>query len=579
MRRARFPLDPGATQAANKALDGETDGQPLGPEAPAHLRKKWLDAYATAGGAVEDVGPQSSLKRPVDACPPRCIELEYSRADGAPVPRANYVVKSSTGEDLYRGRLDDDGYAIIREVPEQHITFTYYFHKDPQPYIAVKTPRAAPDEASTRSVLESVIDWIWGTLQGDFNEDATTSQIVVNMLLGLIPFVDTALDIRDIIAGIKHLITFYLEDEATQRQHPDVLGLSHEVWLWVNLFIIALGSIPELGSVIKGVLRVLLNYLQSLGTTVAHLEPKQIRRLWELVVKTMNDYGFGHANEWLVALPGKLDGWMAYAATKIRAALDAVQSTVKETEAIFNGWLARTLLSRADIDAVLTKLKAFKRALDQVYARLDAMKTKVGAWIREQVTNFLPGSHNFEKPGMASPHEGSHVNTRVQERVPAPPLDLPPLHVNNAIKAHWKEWPEAVRKRYMAAQAAVTNSSALVRKMSAEELAAIQRSRRGAVDIDDVFPAGKEGNKAFALDRTYDFKDPGRNLGPGYEQQLAVRLQSGLREYLLQHMVPDRLPGGLPADLKDLPRFKLEQDGFTILIPKSIWSTFVKYVD
>jgi hypothetical protein len=236
------------------------------------------------------------------------------------------------------------------------------------------------------------------------------------------------------------------------------------------------------------------------------------------------------------------------------------------------GWLARKLVDQADLDSVATRLRRFKDALSKIYSRLEEMKAKVGIWIREQISNLLPGSHKFEKPGAAG-----GLNTRVQESVPAPSLHLPPLHANNLVKKHWAQWSDEVKRLYMEAQQAVSNAPALVRKMSEKELEAIQRFGKGQASLSDVFPAGKEGNKAFALGRVYTFKKEERNLQAGYEKILELRLEGGLREFLLQNMVPDRLVGGIPAELKNMPRFKLEQDGFTILIPKSLWSTFMEH--
>lgn len=62
MRRAAKPLDPEAVRRANEAVAAETGGRPLtmGPE-DAEARKRWMDAYAAAGGAVvEDATRRTS---------------------------------------------------------------------------------------------------------------------------------------------------------------------------------------------------------------------------------------------------------------------------------------------------------------------------------------------------------------------------------------------------------------------------------------------------------------------------------------------------------------------------------------
>ncbi len=580
MKRAKLPINRTAARAADEAIREETSGRALSPtnSADANLRKKWLDAYAAAGGVTEQAHSATPLKSAAKQCPVFHIELQYRYVNMQPVAGAKYVVASNTGAKLYSGILDADGRGVIHGVPEEHRTFVYYFHRDPLPYEPTTKPSEKPSEEATKSIFETIISWIWGTLQGDFNPDPSMSQIAVNTVLGLIPLVDQALDIRDIIAGLKHIIEYYQEDEVTQNSHPDILGLSHEVWLWLGVFLIALGCIPELGSLIKGVLKAIINYLSRLGKRVADLDPAQIRRLWETLVKVLNDLGMGNANDWLKAMPGKLDGWMAEAATKIKAALDAIDSLVKRLEGHLNDWIVKKLLTEEEITSVSSGLKRFKQALAKAYSRLDVMKAKVNAWIREQLEHIFPGSHKFEQQGIASTIDNPHTNTRVQESVPVPDLILPPLHANNLVKNYWKEWPEGVRQAYMDAQRVVEGSSALVRKMSDAELDAIQRFKKGQATIEEVFPKGAEGNKAFALDRRYEFSKAERNASDGYEATLEIPLNSGLREYLLQNMIPDKLGGKMPADLKDLPRFKLEQDGYTILIPRAQMSILVKYI-
>ncbi|GAB3371035.1 hypothetical protein [Massilia agri] len=46
-------------------------------------------------------------------------------------------------------------------------------------------------------------EWIWGALQGDFNAERTTGQIGFDMVVSLIPVVDTICDLRDLCANIR----------------------------------------------------------------------------------------------------------------------------------------------------------------------------------------------------------------------------------------------------------------------------------------------------------------------------------------------------------------------------------------
>ena len=90
-------------------------------------------------------------------------------------------------------------------------------------------------------------EWIWGALQGDFNGERTTGQIGFDMVVSLIPVVDTICDIRDLCANIRQ----YRKDPSNK----------------VTLFFIAttvIGFFPEIGTVAKSALRLVWIYLKPL---------------------------------------------------------------------------------------------------------------------------------------------------------------------------------------------------------------------------------------------------------------------------------------------------------------------------
>jgi len=91
-------------------------------------------------------------------------------------------------------------------------------------------------------------EWIWGALQGDFNAERTTGQIGFDMVVSLIPVVDTLCDLRDLCANIRQ----YRADPKNT----------------VTLFFIAttvVGFIPEFGTVVKSALRLVWVYLKPLA--------------------------------------------------------------------------------------------------------------------------------------------------------------------------------------------------------------------------------------------------------------------------------------------------------------------------
>ncbi len=265
-------------------------------------------------------------------------------------------------------------------------------------------------------MVEGVGRWLWGTLQGDFNKDPSISQVAVNALLGLIPLVDQALDVRDIIAGLKDIIEFYMEDEEYQKKHSSVLGLDYEVWIWLNIFIIAVGCIPELGSAIKGVLKGLIVFLVDAGKKVDGLSPHQVQELWEKLVRILNHFGKGNAHEWLKQLPGKLDGWMNEAVQKVRSCLDTFDRLLKKAEEHASTWYARAVFNSKDLEKFKARTRQLKSAVHKAYTRLESMKAQVNQWLREQINKLLPGKHHFPQSGSTG---GRH--TRAQHEEPPPP--------------------------------------------------------------------------------------------------------------------------------------------------------------
>lgn len=68
--------------------------------------------------------------------------------------------------------------------------------------------------------------WLWGMVQGAFNQKATLSQIVVDAVIGMIPLVGDVTAVRDITA-----VTTRMVDEEEARNN---------VWEWVLLVVLVL---------------------------------------------------------------------------------------------------------------------------------------------------------------------------------------------------------------------------------------------------------------------------------------------------------------------------------------------------
>lgn len=90
--------------------------------------------------------------------------------------------------------------------------------------------------------LESGAKYVWGILQGDFNDSPTLSQVIISGLISIIPIADQVSDIRDLVANILRLT-----DESERENKEN----------WINLALTAFGLIPMVGSVIKTLIKVI----------------------------------------------------------------------------------------------------------------------------------------------------------------------------------------------------------------------------------------------------------------------------------------------------------------------------------
>jgi hypothetical protein len=90
--------------------------------------------------------------------------------------------------------------------------------------------------------------WFWEAIEGDFSESRSTSQILVDAGISMIPLVDQVCDVRDLIANCRKL----------GRDYKDT-------WAWVALVLTLIGLFPTLGSLVKGVLKIFFGFIRRSG--------------------------------------------------------------------------------------------------------------------------------------------------------------------------------------------------------------------------------------------------------------------------------------------------------------------------
>lgn len=182
-------------------------------------------------------------------------------------------------------------------------------------------------------------DWIWGLVQGGFNEQQTVSQIIVDAIIGMIPVVGDVTAVRDLLAVIIRLA-----DNPAKRQ---------EAMQWVELVIGLLALIPVAGGAVKGVGKLLMR----VGRDAAE-HPRILREAVEL----LNRLGNGNA----VRFVRELD-LTRYTAELQRHFKDLLQRINTTIDAVLRR--TRWVLP----DAMKTRLQQLKAAMQQLVALGDRM--------------------------------------------------------------------------------------------------------------------------------------------------------------------------------------------------------------
>lgn len=219
-------------------------------------------------------------------------------------------------------------------------------------------------------------EWIWETVQGDFNEKQTTGQIVTGTVISMIPLVDQVCDVRDLIANCKKI----KENDS-------------EVWPWVCLGLTLVGCFPELGSLVKGSAKVMFlsvrkahfdelskagNYSRLLEGSITQLNRFLDTPAVRGTLRTLHIYNPYHY------LAGKVDELKGLLSTS--ALLDVMDKLMKVTRSLFDTvieWgpsslqrpvaaLWETLVAvRSKANAMLAKaLKPLNDILDHLANRL-----------------------------------------------------------------------------------------------------------------------------------------------------------------------------------------------------------------
>ncbi|RMG54540.1 MAG: hypothetical protein D6717_09415, partial [Gammaproteobacteria bacterium] len=386
------------------------------PSLPGQAQAAVPMAARDIAGLQTDAAPDKETERPI-------LELEYLYQDMTPVVRAPYEATFRDGRKV-QGRLDDQGRARIRATSAGPVHVALGEDaRDWQPNKTESPKNAYHRPALTQKDAEALVTridedpklrqmatendpgvgaWIWGVVQGDFNENPTTSQIIVASIITMIPGIDQVADVRDIIANILTL---------TDEQDRE------DAWNWVALVVTLIGLIPIIGSALKGVFKVIINNADAgLDAILAMLRKlgkgDPLRMLKEF--------------DW-AARRQELHDLFQDAIGRLQAVLKALRESSAVRWVLDSETLEQLARWQKELDTVREAgQKKLDEAIDLLKARTEALLRRAKPKRRARIETDRPATvHTHELPVPYEPHpralgkgpkvEGSRIHKRVHK--------------------------------------------------------------------------------------------------------------------------------------------------------------------
>ena len=241
--------------------------------------------------------------------------------------------------------------------------------------------------ADSKRIALDVLDWMWGTVQGAFNDKMDLSQIITDAVIGMIPLVGDVTAARDLIA-----VSLGLAGDEKKRE---------DTMQWVTLVIFVFALIPVFGGVVKGVGRLALKVTADVAKDAKVLDE---------VITFLNRVGHGNAVKWLKELD--VMKHQAQVLERFNAFMDTMVGTLARLKLRLGKVLPAGLLARMESwSAGLKKVKdagakMIPEGLKELHAKLLRLQQLVyrGEW--HAVT---PGARNVTREAEARLVEDGQV--------------------------------------------------------------------------------------------------------------------------------------------------------------------------
>jgi hypothetical protein len=322
---------------------------------------------------------QQQPVKPVQTCPNKnWIELIYKYDSKRAVSGAKFqVFDANTNQSLACGTLNNMGFARVEGLPDGVTDVKFLFTSDPKPfeiYPGYKPGRHELTAQATEVKEEdgtamSVLKWLGAGLAGDFIEDPSVGQIAFGTVVTLIPVVDQIGDVRDIVANL-----YWLTYKGKYKEWDK----------WFGLVVTLIGCFPEIGSVIKGAVKVIFKAVKE---GASKLPIKKLMRF-------MNSVGEGNVVRFLREFLNKIDQHASEIAVKIGKLLEMLKSKVDDLKTFVFG--------KAD-DA----LEAMLNHIDAAYKLIPGMVRDVINKIAKHLKDTLDDVTDFVMDGVTRAKNGA----------------------------------------------------------------------------------------------------------------------------------------------------------------------------
>ena len=247
--------------------------------------------------------------------------------------------------------------------------------------------------------------WLWGMVQGAFNEKASFSQIVVDAVIGMIPLVGDATAVRDLIA-----VTIGLVDDPKKRE---------QTWEWVLLIILLFALIPVFGGVIKGVGRLVVKIAKEAELLAGAARAAHLAEGAKEIIAFLNRIGHRNAEKFLLDL--RVLDYQAQLIERFQALMRTLSDTLKAIQKKMGSLMPSALGQR--IEGLKSGLQTLRdKGLEMIPKALkefDQMLREIQAYVRS-------GGETTSRTVMHEVAVGERAVTRADEaRMIEDPAALP----------------------------------------------------------------------------------------------------------------------------------------------------------